>query len=124
MLKNHYLAQAMIDVSISKFYEILGYKCEWYGINLIKIGRFEASSKTCNNCGHVNSNLTLADRTFNCPECKTSIDRDRNASLNIKDWGLHPKNKSGAGCSVEPVEFPALVGAMKQEKTGRKLLSR
>ncbi|GAG79956.1 unnamed protein product, partial [marine sediment metagenome] len=41
MVKNHCLAQALNDVSIGKFYEILGYKCEWYGVNLIKIGRFD-----------------------------------------------------------------------------------
>lgn len=122
MLKNHHLAQSITDVSISKFYEILGYKCEWYGVNLIKIGKFDASSKTCNNCGYINNNLKLSDRVFNCPECNTSIDRDYNASLNIKDWGLHPKNKTGAGCSVEPVELLALVRTMKQENTNINLL--
>ncbi len=39
MLKNRKLSQAMSDVSLGEFYRQLGYKCEWYGINLIKIGR-------------------------------------------------------------------------------------
>ncbi|GAG74807.1 unnamed protein product, partial [marine sediment metagenome] len=50
------------------------------------------------------------------PECNLKIDRDINASINIKNWGLHPKNHSGAGCSGEPVEMSAVAESTKQEK--------
>ncbi len=107
MMANHKLAQAMSDVSLSKFYEILKYKCEWKGVTLLKIGRFEPSSKTCSDCGWKNINLTLADREFICQECGMVKDRDLNAAINIRN--------SGQGLPVEPVEVSALVEPMKQE---------
>jgi len=87
MMKNHKLAQAIGDVSWSKFVEYLKYKCEWYGKNFLQIGRFEPSSKTCNICGEINKELTLKDRKWTCP-CGASLDRDINAALNIKNFGL------------------------------------
>jgi len=113
MLKNHKLAQSISDVSWGKFKELLTYKCDWYGKNLITIGRFEPSSKLCS-CGELNKDLTLADRTWTCKYCGTKHDRDVLAANNIKNMGLHPKN-TGADSSSVPVESPALAGAMKQE---------
>jgi putative transposase len=43
------------------------------------------TSKTCNNCGHVNMDLTLKDRNCTCPKCGVSYNRDENAAKNIKD---------------------------------------
>lgn len=115
MMKNHNLAQALNDVSLGEFYRQLKYKCEWNGINLIQIGRFEPSSKLCSVCNHKKDNLKLSDRIWTCGDCGTTHDRDFNASVNIKEMGL--KNlKTGAGSSDEPVELSALAGAVKQEK--------
>jgi putative transposase len=108
LLKNHKLAQAISDVSWSKFMEILSYKCDWNGKNLVKVGRFFASSRTCNKCGWKNDSLTLKDRNWTCIVCGTTHDRDINASINIRN--------SGAGCSDEPVEMSIVVESMKQEK--------
>jgi len=115
MMQNGNLAQALNDVSIGKFYEILGYKCKWKGINLLKIGRWEASSKTCSNCGHIKKDLTLADRNWTCEKCKTEHDRDLNAAINIKDFALHPKNFTGAGSSEVSFEPLAVVKALKKK---------
>jgi putative transposase len=87
LLKNHYLAQAISDVVWREFRRQLEYKCDWYGRNLLFIGRFEASSKTCS-CGYVNQELKLSDRKWTCPECKTTHDRDLLASQNIKRFAL------------------------------------
>lgn len=108
LLKNHKLAQAISDVSWSRFIEILSYKCDWYGKNLVKVDRFFASSKTCSKCGWVKESLKLTDRYWTCAVCGASHDRDINAAVNIRN--------SGAGCSVVPVESPSIDGAMKQEK--------
>lgn len=108
LLKNHKLAQAISDVSWSKFIEILSYKCNWYGKNLVKVDRFFASSKLCNKCGWKNDSLTLNNRHWTCAVCGTTHDRDINASINIRN--------SGAGCSGEPVEMSAVVESTKQEK--------
>lgn len=88
MLKNHCLAKSISDVGWSMFKTMLKYKCEWYGVNLLKIGRFEPSSKTCSNCGMVNKDLTLKDRKWTCKGCKKHHNRDINAAVNIKNFAL------------------------------------
>jgi len=113
--KNKNFNRALSDVSLGKFYEVLKYKCEWKGINLIKIGRFEASSKTCSNDGYVNHNLTLADRNWVCPICGTNHDRDLNAAINIKKFGLLSGKPLPMECrEVKPVET-RISGSAKQE---------
>lgn len=87
MLKNHKLAKSISDVSWGRFITILEYKSGWYGRNLIKIGTFEPSSKTCNNCGHKKEELSLSERIFNCEKCGHKEDRDVNAAKNIKQIG-------------------------------------
>jgi putative transposase len=93
MLGNHNLAQSVSDVSWSKFVEFLKYKSRWHGKNVLTIGRFEASSKTCNVCGSINQTLTLKDREWICADCGTLHDRDVNAAKNILKFAFHPKNK-------------------------------
>ncbi len=113
LMKNHSVAQALSDVSISRFYEVLKYKCKWRGINFVKVGRFYASTKICNCCQHNNDINDLKIREWTCVNCNTPHDRDYNASLNIRDEGY--KILTGREPSEEPVELPTLVGAKKQE---------
>ncbi|MDY7007443.1 MAG: RNA-guided endonuclease TnpB family protein [Cyanobacteriota bacterium] len=84
MLANHKLAKSIADRGFFEFRRQLEYKCEWYGSNLVVVDRFFPSSKTCSNCGHV-QDMPLNVRTFDCPECGISIDRDLNASINLRD---------------------------------------
>nr|WP_246589354.1 transposase [Methanofollis formosanus] len=100
MMKNHHLAQGIEDVSWSTFFTMLEYKCRKYGKTLLKIGRFDPSSKICNTCGYLKRDLTLSDREWVCPECGTHHDRDINAAINIKKFALQEQNLvgvSGAG---------------------------
>ncbi|AKB77909.1 Mobile element protein [Methanosarcina horonobensis HB-1 = JCM 15518] len=92
MVKNHCLAQSISDASLSGFVTKLEYKAEWLGKTILRIGRFEPSSKLCNVCGHHNSNLTLDVREWTCPDCKTKHDRDVNAAINIKKFSLQDQN--------------------------------
>ena len=62
----------------------LSYKCQ----RLIKANRFYASSKLCSNCGHKKEDLKVTDRTYICPECGLSIDRDLNAALNLMHYTI------------------------------------
>jgi putative transposase len=96
MIKNHCLAQAISDVSWSQFNDFLEYKAEWYGKNILRIGRFEPSSKICSMCGSVNHELTLAIRSWTCPDCGVQHDRDINAAINIKHFALQPQNLVGS----------------------------
>lgn len=94
MMKNHSLAGSIGDVSWGRFFQFLTYKCEWYGKNLITIGRFDPSSKLCS-CGVINSSLKLSDREWTCGSCGVTHDRDVLAANNIKHFGLLRQNKIG-----------------------------
>lgn len=114
MVKNHSLAQSILDASWSEFIRQLQYKGKWYGKNVIKIDKWFASSKTCSNCGHVLDQLNLSVREWTCGICNSTHDRDINAAINIRN--------SGMGSPGEPVEFPSLEGAVKQEQMSRKII--
>jgi putative transposase len=114
MLKNRKLSKIIHDVAFGEFFRQIGYKCQWYGKTLIKIGRFEPSSKTCSECGYIKQDLTLADREWSCEGCNTVHDRDLNAAKNIKAFGL--KQYSPEGIRVEPVERPAMKGRKEAGK--------
>ena len=114
MLKNHCLAKSISSVSWSEFYSMLQYKCDWYGKNLIRIGRFEPSSKLCT-CGVRNNELTLADREWTCKSCGATHDRDLLAATNILKFGMTKHNLSGQGLSAEDVEVLPLGRPAKRQ---------
>ena len=87
MMKNRKLAKHIGDVSWGTFLRYLEYKCSWNERRLVKINRFYPSSKTCNQCGYINHELKLSERTWICPSGHI-IDRDINASKNILEQGL------------------------------------
>ena len=113
MVKNHNLAQAISDVSWSTFVSMLEYKADWYGKNILRIGRFAPSSKTCNCCGYINKELTLKDREWTCGSCSTVLDRDVNAAINIKSFAL--KNILSGTDRKNQGELPTLVGVLIPE---------
>ena len=93
MLKNHKLAKSIQEVSWSEFFRMLTYKGVWYNCKIKKIGRFEPSSKTCNNCGYVKKEMSLKEREWVCPQCNTKLDRDVNAAKNILKIALDIKEE-------------------------------
>lgn len=114
MVKNHNLAQAINDVSWSTFVTMLEYKADWYGKNILRIGRFAPSSKTCSCCGNINKELTLKDRSWTCSKCNSVLDRDVNASINIKNFAL--KNYLSAEHTLKNQgKLPTLVRALTLE---------
>lgn len=113
MLKNHKLAQAISDVSWATFVSMLEYKADWNGVNILKIGRFAPSSKTCSHCGTINKELQLSHREWTCSSCNVTHDRDINASINIKAFALN-KMLSGTD-SKNQNELPTLVGVLTSE---------
>src|SRR5690606_2309914 len=113
MVKNHNLAQAISDASWSTFVTMLEYKADWYGKNILRIGQFAPSSKTCSNCGAINKELQLKDREWTCGSCSTVLDRDVNAAVNIKSFAL--KNIFSGTESKNQDDLPRLLGVLTPE---------
>ena len=85
MMKNRHLAKAIQQQAFYQFRTRLINKCKYLSIPVHVVKRIYASSKRCHNCGFKNKNLQLKDRIWTCDNCKTKVDRDYNASLNIRD---------------------------------------
>lgn len=115
LLKNHSLAQSIQDASWNIFIQYVSYKAERLGKNVVKIGRFEPSSKMCLKCGNINFELKLRDRNFVCNRCGFKIDRDFQASKNILNFAF-ANQKIPTGCrELKPVENDRILSSMKQE---------
>ena len=88
LIKNPKLAKPIADASWGEFTRQLAYKANWAGRTYVEIGRFFPSSKRCSCCGFVKDKLLLNVRSWECPECGTTHDRDVNAAQNILAAGL------------------------------------
>ncbi len=87
MMKNKYLSKAVQDQKLREIRRQIEYKCEYNGIPLVIASRWFSSSRICNCCGNVKKDLKLSDRVYRC-KCGYVKDRDFNASLNLKDYGM------------------------------------
>ncbi|MGL5381227.1 RNA-guided endonuclease InsQ/TnpB family protein [Clostridium sp.] len=83
MMKNKHLSKAIASQKFFEFRTKLTTKCKQNNIELRVVDRFYPSSKTCSQCGEIKKDLKLKDRVYNC-SCGLSIDRDLNASINLK----------------------------------------
>jgi putative transposase len=88
LLKNRKLARSFSDAALGKRLSLLSSKVEQRGGQVIKVGRFFASTKTCHGCGWKWEDMQLSDRVFLCqnPTCAYSRfpqDRDHHAALCI-----------------------------------------
>lgn len=81
------LGKSTNDNGFGMFRRFLDYKLAEQGKSLVKIDKWFPSSKMCGVCGTVNSNLTLADREWDCG-CGAHLLRDLNAAINIRNAGL------------------------------------
>ena len=84
MLKNHRLAKALSDASLSSLLAMLKYKAERIGVKIVEADTFYPSSKACSGCSAINSDLSLSDRTYHCSVCGHTQDRDLNAVINLR----------------------------------------
>jgi putative transposase len=130
MQQNKHLALSVGDAGLGELRRQLRYKCEWYGSRLILADRFLPSTQLCSNCGVLNERVKglkgLKERTFDCSACGLSLDRDENAALNVRAYGLTglgivplpeglrevtPVGEEGSGLST----FEAKPASLKQE---------
>ena len=86
MMKNRHLSEAIQQQGFYEFKRQIMYKSKWINIKLIIADRFFPSSKLCSCCGSIKKDLKLSDRIYKC-DCGNIIDRDFQASLNLKMYG-------------------------------------
>ena len=95
MMKNKHLSEAVQQQKFYEFRRQIKYKSEWNNIAVIIADRFFPSSKLCICCGNIKKDLKLSDRIYKC-ECGNVMDRDFQASLNLKTYGENVLKQSVA----------------------------
>ena len=98
MVKNHKLAKAVSDASMSEFRRQIVYKSAMYDSKVHFIDRFFPSTKLCMNCGQIHD-MPLSKRVFTCDCGIEPEDRDVHAAKNIVGQAL---------AELTPVEMEAL----------------
>ena len=94
MMMTHVASKGMQRSLFSKFRQILTYKCDWYGKELILADKTYPSTQRCAKCGYVkkgDEKITLQGNKkhgtkhneYICYQCGYSNDRDENAVLNL-----------------------------------------
>jgi putative transposase len=103
MVKNHHLAQAIMDVGFYEFRRQMVSKGQWYGCRIILADPFYPSSKRCSQCGHIKVKMDLSERVYIGDHCGLMIDRDLNAAINLEQLttGSSPE-RYACGESVKP----------------------
>ena len=91
MMKNKHLSKAIQQQGFYEFRRQIEYKSAWNNIPVIIADRFFPSSRLCSCCGEVKKDLKLSDRIYKC-DCGNIIDRDFQASLNLKQYGENVLN--------------------------------
>lgn len=113
MIQNPHLAKAIGDVGWGEMMRQLEYKAKWYGRTFVRINTFFPSSKRCGQCGHVLGFLPLEIRSWTCPECHATHDRDINAASNILAEGL---SVLACGETVRPAKVSAAAGSILRSR--------
>ena len=86
MSQSLHFGKSVMDNGNGAFRNMLRYKLEEQGKELIVVDRFYPSSKRCSICGNVKKELRLNERIYRC-SCGNCIDRDVNAAVNIREEG-------------------------------------
>lgn len=93
MMKNKHLSKAIQEQCFGEFRRQIEYKAMWNNISIVVANKFYPSSKLCSCCGNIKKDLKLSERIYKC-ECGNVIDRDYQASLNLKRYGEMALEKS------------------------------
>ena len=80
--------KSVSDNGWGAFTQYLEESCRKTGSTVIRVDKWFPSSRKCHMCGYVNHELTLSDRTYVCPVCGNTMDRDAHAAVNIRDEAL------------------------------------
>ena len=86
MMKNKHLSKAIAQQGLFEFKQMMRYKCNRQNTEFVEADKWYPSSKTCSECGHVKTKLSLSEREFRCECCGAVIDRDKNAAINLSRY--------------------------------------
>ena len=132
-LSRGWLSRSVADVGWGAFRRMLAYKAGWYGATIIAPPGSFPSTRLCSRCGHLHGKVPLSERVFRCEACGLEMDRDLNAALNLRAYGLaHLTGPTGSspgraafgggdssGGGTAPLSRSTSHGSLKQEVTGR-----
>ena len=103
-----FLAKSAADAGLRTLLRFIGYKAEWRGRCVEKVGRFFPSSQICSQCGLIHPEMKdLSRRMMRCDDCGLVMDRDENAARNIFFY------RQDGGNGVAPKSDP--LGAVRVE---------
>ena len=88
LMKNKKLSKSIANVGWSMFMNMIRYKTERYGKELIQIDQWFPSSQICSHCQQNDGKKALSIREWTCSHCHTKHNRDINAAINIRNKGL------------------------------------
>lgn len=108
MQKNHCLAGALANQALGTLTRMIEYKAQWHNRTVVKVGRFYPSSQLCNHCNYRYRELRLHERSWICPCCGNTVNRDLNAAKNILDEGLRILDNKGTPRTGEAVVIKPL----------------
>lgn len=101
MVANRRLARTISDAGWAQFVRLLRMKAERYGRTVHAVSRWLPSSKACSNCAHVMDTMPLRIRSWMCPACGETHDRDYNAARNVLAAG-RAERRNACGARVSP----------------------
>ena len=79
----------VLESGYGMFRELLRYKLERQGKQLISIERYTPTTRTCSACGQLQDEVSHKEKTWVCPKCGSTHNREINAAQNIKAKGLN-----------------------------------
>lgn len=88
MTANHHLALSAHDAGLAEFQQLLAYKAEEAGTQVVTVNP-AYTSQACSGCGVV-VKKDLSVRVHVCPDCGLTLDRDVNAARNILMLAVNP----------------------------------
>ena len=116
MVRNRHLARSITDMGFREFRRQLEYKAAWRGAALVVADRFFPSSRCCSACNTIQDEMPLSVRSWTCPVCHTTHDRDLNAAINLAQYAVSSTVSAcggeGSGGSRQTAVKPA---PLKQE---------
>ncbi|KAA3643795.1 MAG: transposase [Chloroflexi bacterium] len=122
MVRNRRLARRISDAGWGQFLQMLAYKGDWYGCEVVAADRWYPSSKTCSVCGVEMETMPLQVRNWNCPSCGSHHDRDVNAAKNILKHTTagtaerrNHRLRHADGVHVRPASYQMQAGTQKSE---------